>query len=614
VKRFLVPLVGVALVAAIAGTVPVGAAPQQVFTSTHTKQRTIHGNQIRLQSRGSVNMAAAARSQTKASKIGKPSKAAQRYLRFRAGLAAQHAGNSRGLATPKPNAYFTLSTSGGPGMIFNRRGIVTTESANANGFDVEPPDQGLCANSSWVLEGVNLAFQLYPANGGAPVFAAPIAMNTFFGLDASWFTSDPKCFFDPGTKLWYASALSINSNFDQFYINLAVSNTSDASGTWSTYALNVSNDGHGGVGCPCLGDQPLLGVDANGIYITTNSYTLGALFGTANCDPSASGCFNGAQVYAISKSALFHGLGIVGTHYDTYGSGFPGTGGNSQVYTLQPTESQSGNGATTQSGTEWLMATTDWCAAPSACPGDVQNAIIAGGITGTNNLNATPPFTNALVLLYTPGPINYEFPQLGIVQKTGPIPLGSSLGDPEEPVLSNDDRMNQSWLDNAGNVWAGANSEIVGTNGKHVGLAYWDVHPAFTSPNTLTASFVHYGYIAHKTQSVWFPGFAVGPSGDPTVALELAGTANYPSTAYTTFVPGPRATGTIYDYGPGTNPEDGFTCYPQFHYGPPCRWGDYSAAAVMSNGTVWVGSENIPPTKYRDTYTNWGTRFAHVQG
>ena len=71
--------------------------------------------------------------------------------------------------------------------------------------------------------------------------------------------------------------------------------------------------------------------------------------------------------------------------------------------------------------------------------------------------------------------------------------------------------------------------------------------------------------------------------------------------------------GTIYNYGPGNNPEDGFTCYPTlFGYGPPCRWGDYSTAQVMSDGTVWLGAEFIPPDSYRDFYTNWGTRIAHV--
>ena len=48
-------------------------------------------------------------------------------------------------------------------------------------------------------------------------------------------------------------------------------------------------------GCPCFGDQPLLGADKYGIYITTNEFSI--------LGPE----FNGAQMYAICKSALFGG-------------------------------------------------------------------------------------------------------------------------------------------------------------------------------------------------------------------------------------------------------------------------------------------------------------------
>ena len=48
-------------------------------------------------------------------------------------------------------------------------------------------------------------------------------------------------------------------------------------------------------GCPCFGDQPLLGADKYGIYITTNEFSI--------LGPE----FNGAQVYAIGKPALMAG-------------------------------------------------------------------------------------------------------------------------------------------------------------------------------------------------------------------------------------------------------------------------------------------------------------------
>ncbi len=45
-------------------------------------------------------------------------------------------------------------------------------------------------------------------------------------------------------------------------------------------------------GCPCLPDYPEFGIDQNNVYITTNEFSISG--------PT----FNGAQIYAISKSQI----------------------------------------------------------------------------------------------------------------------------------------------------------------------------------------------------------------------------------------------------------------------------------------------------------------------
>jgi hypothetical protein len=608
VRRFLAPVLAAATVGALVGILPAGANShaQPIFRSTHTKVHTVKGTTKSLKSLGTVDVSKVAAAQT-AKPLAKPSKAARMYQRFLNHRTVRQAKDSA--LTPTPKSFFKLSASNGPNMIWDTRGVITKESATANGFDVEPPDQGICANGTYAMEGVNLAFQVYPASGGPGMYKVPVAMNTFFGLDSSWFTSDPRCFYDPLTKLWYATALGISGDLSQFITLLSVSQTSNPTGVWNAYSFDVTNDGNVDDDCPCLGDQPLLGTDANGIYITTNSYSF-----FNSCDTQ---CFNGAQVYAISKSTLLHAGGVSLTYYNTYCATecFPGIGGNFQPFSLQPTLSQSGKGAATMNGTEWMLGTTDWCAAPSYCPGDTQNAILVGGLTGTNGLNSTPPSSGILYLLYTPGPRTYEFPQLAVPQKAGPIPLGSTIeGEVEQGLLSNDDRMNQTYFANDGTVWGAANSEINSPGvDEHVGVIYWHVSATFDAEGNLSASFLNYGFIAHVTQDVWFPAIVVPPSGNPTVALDLSGPNNYPSPAYVQFTPGPQASGTIYNYEPGKVPEDGFTCYPElFGYGPPCRWGDYTGAQVMADGSVWLGTEYIPAASTRDFYADWGTRVAHV--
>ena len=60
---------------------------------------------------------------------------------------------------------------------------------------------------------------------------------------------------------------------------IAVSKTSNPLDGFRIFSLNTTNDGMPGTGnnpdCPCLPDQPLIGTDDNGLYITTNEYSTG---------------------------------------------------------------------------------------------------------------------------------------------------------------------------------------------------------------------------------------------------------------------------------------------------------------------------------------------------
>jgi len=54
-----------------------------------------------------------------------------------------------------------------------------------NQFSLEPPDQALCVGNGYVVEGVNLAFNVYDTSGSK--LAGPVAYNPFFTR------SDPQC-------------------------------------------------------------------------------------------------------------------------------------------------------------------------------------------------------------------------------------------------------------------------------------------------------------------------------------------------------------------------------------------------------------------------------------
>ncbi len=169
-------------------------------------------------------------------------------------------------------------------------GITGYEQSFANGnFDLEPPDQGLCAGQGTVADFVNNAFSVYQPDGAHLLPVIP--SYEIFKQPKGAFLSDPRCHYDAATQRWFLTEFIFGTatapTSTQF---IAVSNTSDPTGTYTIWAFDTTD--RGTKGCPCFGDFDMLGVDNNGIYITTNEFS--------NTGPA----FNGAIIYAISKQEL----------------------------------------------------------------------------------------------------------------------------------------------------------------------------------------------------------------------------------------------------------------------------------------------------------------------
>src|SRR5439155_1637378 len=63
--------------------------------------------------------------------------------------------------------------------------------------------------------------------------------------------------------------------------------------SWKIYQIDTTDSKK--QGCPCYGDQPLLGVDTHGVFLSTNEYTF------------AKSVFHSAQLYALDKKQLVAG-------------------------------------------------------------------------------------------------------------------------------------------------------------------------------------------------------------------------------------------------------------------------------------------------------------------
>src|SRR5713226_9299327 len=190
---------------------------------------------------------------------------------------------------PQVNSSSQVSSTGTLLEGFN--GVSSRDSAITNfGAEFEPPDQGLCVGNGFIVEPVNSAFTIYHTDGS--VVAGPFNVNVLFDEGLKQFTSDPRCYFDKSTNTWFAIIVFINAPFTGARTDLAVNTSGDPTTTWTVYHINGTDQK--GPGCTCFGDQPLLGIDRENVYISTNEFSiLGPPF-----------TFNGAQIYAISKSEL----------------------------------------------------------------------------------------------------------------------------------------------------------------------------------------------------------------------------------------------------------------------------------------------------------------------
>jgi hypothetical protein len=452
--------------------------------------------------------------------------------------------------------------------------LTGAEQASVAGFDLEPPDQGLCTDGKVVLEAVNVAASVYDATTHK-VLAGPVYLNDFFGVAPTDFTSDPRCYYDPPTQRWFVTLTDLGPPSGQpTDLLLAVSQTSDPTGFFNLYAINTTNDGFIGV-CPCFGDQPLIGADDNGFYISTNAF--GANF------------FGGAQIYALSKFDLVLGIVPFGVHVTP----LPSSGGLPFPFSLQPAASPDGHGAPENGGTEYFLSSYD-------ITSRANSKVSVWAMTNTDTLNATPGipgFTTSAVRTET-----YVLPVLAS-QKAGPIPLGKSQGQPEGRLDPGDQRM-QQLIYADGELWSSVGTAV--QVGKKIldGVAYFIIRPAWKN-GALNASVTHQGYVATTNDNLIYPAIGVSENGNGAMVFTLTGPDYFPSAAYIPITLASGLASAVRLAGAGAAPDDGFTMYPPFSNGAG-RWGDYSAAVAVSDDSVWIATEYISK-KTRDHFTNWGT-------
>ncbi|HWS93455.1 MAG TPA: hypothetical protein VN306_13490, partial [Mycobacterium sp.] len=446
------------------------------------------------------------------------------------------------------------------------------------------------------------------------------------------FVTDPSCIFDQATQRWFVVVLTLETvpTTGAFttvnHLDLAVSKTSNPTGLWNIYRIDVTNDGTntGGVNPgPYLGDYPHIGADANGIYLTTNAY------------PWCCNGFSGAQIYAFSKAQLAVGAAnVTMVHIDTSGMvNAPSDAGSTQPgFTVWPAQSPATQFDTDNGGTEFFLSSNaaDEATHPVAGFGGnhTSNQLVVWTLKNTSSLNSASPalsLSNRLLSVnqyalppkqQQPGSgtlATMDTPQGYCINNTTTLLFNGAVGcwrllfggqPAHNEVISrpdsNDTRMQQVMWAN-GKLWGSLDTALNPDGGpQRAGIAWYIVNPN-------AGKVVLQGYLGAAGYDFTYPAIGVTPSGRGVMAFTATGNNTNPSAAYAAIdaIVGVSAWD-IVTGGLGAAQDDGFTSYKSQVGNPPrTRWGDFGAAAVDGN-SIWIASEYIAPAC---NYTTWGGPF-----
>jgi len=159
--------------------------------------------------------------------------------------------------------------------------VATTNAQNFNGIGTTgfaPPDPNASVGSTQVVETVNDSYQVFNKSNGASELG-PVSIGNlwvgFGGVCETGNLSDPVVIYDKAAGRWLISILAFDNTFSTNEECIAVSTTSDATGSFHRYALSFGNDNN---------DYTKISAWPDAYYLTANIFQFGTSFiGPAAC-------------------------------------------------------------------------------------------------------------------------------------------------------------------------------------------------------------------------------------------------------------------------------------------------------------------------------------------
>jgi len=494
----------------------------------------------------------------------------------------QNVNSTTTAARSAPGADSLSVQQNAPTVLHNFNGLSAMDNAKIAGVLVHPPDQGLCVGHDASIAGnpevefelINLVVAEYNVNGvvqkSALLPSGKENLNNFFNEPNTPFSggelvSDPRCIYDKPTGTFFFSVVAACSpavgctKALESHIDLIVYNAT--SGAAREYKIDDTFPTH--PGCPCLGDQPKIGVDNHAIYLSVDEFEDWANGGTIE---------DGADVFIISKPQLVAQVAANFTVFTNLAiGGIP-------VTSLQPAIS------TSATNTEFLANSFPFLA-------DGENNPVAATlgfwkVTGDSNVTSGN-FNAVIISMKIINSESYAFPVLAL--STGSGARRSSA------FLNPDDSRLQTCQFVSGDTWCSLSTAINIKNDPATrdGIAWFKL----STSGTIAAQ----GYVAAASKYLIYPSIVHSASGSTGIVFTLTSGSNNPSAAYV-FAASGGAFGGVHIAASGAAPStDGAS-----------RWGDYSWATLDPNGKdLWMATEYVPPG-FQNPITNFGTRVFDV--
>lgn len=460
----------------------------------------------------------------------------------------------------KPGAGGGTHSGGGGGGSWSDQDLQTTPySANytldslfqGQGFTgAMPPDTNLAVGinngTTQIVQGVNTSVAMYQTNGtlllsgdlGLSLFAyLPATANCNANMDGG----DVIVKWDQLDGRWIFSQLAYNSTFSQNDLCLAISETSDATGSYFLYDISFGGD---------VPDYPKLAIWGDGIYFSANMFhiSVNAITGRVSSK------FLGARACSFPRP-------IIDPSNPTNPPDVSMTcsaGNNTAVYNILPADLDGSTTAPTTAGDYYLQF--------------AQNLTATSG----NQLDVYQLQSGNLVSLGTLSVSTYNeacggstcIPQSGTTQQL------DSLGDRLMYRLSyRNYGASQAMVVN--------HSVQVSSSGNQTGIRWYRLCGTGNAATPFTVC-SQSTFSPDSTTYRWMGSIAQDHAGDLALGYSTSSSAIYPSITITGNEPGEDGMENELQILKGPNFQDTYN-----------RWGDYSAMAVdpKDDCTFWYTTE-----------------------